>query len=336
MLREALTFERLAAMTPDEAAACLIARRAEGLTPSEQALFADWLSGDESHARALDRAERAWSAFDDADGDEILAAMRVHALAPRTRAWSADWRRTAAAAAVVALIIVSSLFLLNRQPSSSGGDAVVPVQYASAHGQVRAVRLADGSMLTLDADSAVSVTLGARERSVRMERGRALFEVAHDPSRPFEVAAADRRVVAVGTRFQVDLTPGTLKVALLEGRVTVGPLDRGVEPITLTPGQEFLDRGGTPVIRTLEPGADAASWRRGLIAFNDEPLAEAVAEVNRYSRDQLVIRDPAVAALRISGQFRAGEAERFARTVAEVHPVRLVRRGNRIELAPAG
>jgi len=335
MLREALTSDRLREMEPDEAAACFVARRAEGLTPSEAALLSEWLAADETHARVFARAERAWDAFADAEDDEILAEMRAHALAPRARPW-AGWRGIAAAAAVLTLILASTL-VLTRQPSSPGGPvAGSPVEYASAHAQVRAIRLADGSIMTLDADSAAIVDLGGQARSIRLERGRALFEVAHDPSRPFEVAAADRRVIATGTRFEVELAPGTLKVALLEGRVTVGPTDRRVAPVTLAPGQQFLERGGVPLIRALEAGGDPAGWRRGLIDFNDEPLAEAVAEVNRYSGVQLVIRDPAVAALRISGQFRAGEAERFARTVAEVHSVRLVRSGNRVELAPAG
>ena len=334
MLREALTVERLEAMDPDETAALFVARRAEALTPSEEQLLALWLAVNDAHVRAFERAERAWQVFADGEDDELLAAMRDHALAEGARRRWTDWRYGAAAAAALVLILVSSVLLFSRQAPSPGADTTV--QYASAHGQVRAIRLADGSTMTLDSDSAASVRLGSEERAIRLQRGRALFEVAHDGSRPFEVTVGGRRVVATGTRFEVELTPAMLKVILLEGRVTVGPLDGNAQPVSLQPGQQFLERNGTAAIRTLEAGSASAGWQHGLIDFNDEPLGDAVAEVNRYSRDQLVIRDPAVAALRISGQFRAGEAERFARTVAEVHAVRLVRRGNRIELAPAG
>jgi transmembrane sensor len=334
MLREALTFERLGAMDPDEVAALFVARRAEGLTPSEEALLADWLAVSDVHVREFGRAGRSWDAFNDAEEDEIIAAMRAHALAaPLRRRWT-HWRPMAAAAAALVLILASTFLVLSRQAPAPGAEGAT--EYASARGQVREIALSDGSRMTLDADSAASVRMSDEERSIRLVRGRALFDVAHDPSRPFAVVAGTRRVIATGTRFEVDLTPGTLKVALLEGRVTVGPLDRSVPPAVLNPGQQFVERNGAPTVRALDAGGDATGWRRGLIDFNDEPLAEAVAEVNRYSRDQLVIRDPAVAALRISGQFRAGEAERFARTVAEVHAVRLIRRGNRIELAPAG
>ncbi len=333
MLREALTFERISAMEPEDAAALFVSLRAEGLTPSEEDVFVAWLAADEVHSREFDDALEAWESFPSAEDDEIVAAMSAHALTAKTRSRWTDWRYAAAAAAALVLILVSSLLILGRQPPVPAGDSAT--EYASAHGQVRAITLADGGAMTLDADSAATVRFGARVRSIELKRGRALFEVAHDLSRPFEVAAAGRRIIATGTRFEVDLAPGVLKVALLDGRVTVGPLDRSVQPATLTPGQQFVERGGVPVIRRLDGDGDATGWRQGLIDFNDEPLSEAVIEVNRYASEQLVIRDQAVAGMRISGQFRAGDSQGFARTVSEVYPVRAVRRGSRIELVPA-
>ena len=333
MIREALTLERLRGLGPDEAAALLVGRRAEGLTPSEEGLLIDWLGEDEANARALDRADRAWAAFGDSDGDEILNALRAHALRPQARRWT-DWRHLAAAA--VLLLIVGSGILLVAAPWRSGPGADSAIDYATGRGQVREIALADGSTMTLDAESAASVRFGARERSVSLTRGRALFEVSPDAARPFAVTTATRRIVAVGTRFEVNVRAGAFSVFLLHGRVTVGPLDGSARPVMLNPGQRFEERGGARLIRTAGTASEnGAGWRRGLIDFDDISLSEAVAEVNLYSRDQLVIRDSRVGAMRISGQFRAGEAERFARTVAEVHPVRVVRRGNGIELLPA-
>ena len=71
---------------------------------------------------------------------------------------------------------------------------------------------------------------------------------------------------------------------------------------------------------------------KGLVNFDDQPLAEAVAVMNRYSTDQIVIGDTRVASLRVSGQFRAGDSQRFAETLAEMHGLRAIRRENRIEL----
>jgi transmembrane sensor len=72
---------------------------------------------------------------------------------------------------------------------------------------------------------------------------------------------------------------------------------------------------------------DVLGWQQGYVTFDNETLVAAVAEINRYSSQQLIVRDPNVAALRVTGQFRRGDAERFGRTVAEIYPVRVVRRG---------
>jgi transmembrane sensor len=331
---EALTAERLRSLPATEAAALIVARQAEGLTGSEQALLEDWLTSDE-HRRALERAQRAWRTFDEAEGDEILAAMRRHALAegPKVRT---DWRRMAAMAATLLVIAGAGLYF------APGVGRRAPVlapatRYASARGEVKQIRLPDGGGMTLDADSAAVVQFAADRRSVQLTRGRAFFTVAHDPSRPFAVTAFDRRVVAVGTRFDVNLAAGALTVTLEEGRLKVASADSATEPILLEAGQQLVERSGKDTVRTIgERTANAVAWRTGLISFDDQPLAEAAAVMNRYSRDQIVIGDPAVASIRVSGQFRAGEADRFAQTLAELYGLKPVRRANQIKLVRGG
>lgn len=332
MVREALTAERLGALPTDEAAALFVARRAEGLTDSERALFEDWLAPDE-HRRALERAERAWRSFDESEGDEILAAMRRHALAGRPTAWT-DWRRMAAVAATLMVIAGAGLYVVQgrRAPVATHG-----IQYASVRGEVKQIRLPDGGAMTLDADSAAVVQYAADRRSIQLIRGRAFFAVVHDPSRPFTVAALDRRVVAVGTRFDVNLAAGALTVTLEEGRLKVASADPAAGPVMLEAGQQLVERSGKDTVRTIGERTDnATSWRTGLVSFDDQPLAEAAAVMNRYSRDQVVIGDPTVASMRVSGQFRAGEADRFAQTLGEIYRLKPVHHGNQIELVRGG
>lgn len=334
MVHEALTAESLGALPADEAAALFVARRAEGLTDSERALLVDWMARDE-HRRALERAERAWWSFEEAEGDEILAAMRLHALAAGPKVWT-DWRRMAAMAATLLVIAGAGLYFASdaghRAPLSAPA-----MRYASARGEVKQIRLPDGGGMTLDADSAAVVQFAADRRSVQLTRGRAFFSVAHDPSRPFAVAAFDRRVVAVGTRFDVNLTAGALTVTLEEGRLKVTSADRAAAPVMLEAGQQLVERSGKDSVRTLgDRTANAIAWRTGLLSFDDQPLAEAAAVMNRYSRDQIVIGDPAVASIRVSGQFRAGDADRFAQTLAELYGLKPVRRANEIKLVRGG
>ena len=339
MVRDALTTEALRAIDADEAAARFVARRAEGLTEYEREMLAEWLAAAASNRQAFERAERGWQAFAAAERHEILDAMRAHALSPRRRARSV-WPRVAAIAAALVVIIGGGLVLrpalqgITPPPSSPGQGAVVEVRYVSARGEVKQITLPDGSNMTLDADSEVSGRFAPHGRSVELKRGRGFFAVAHDTSRPFAVVAGGRRVVAVGTRFDVDLAAGALTVTLLDGRVTVASTGATSTPITLTPGQQLNIRDGSVTVRSLGSGtASSDSWRRGLITFDDQPLAEAAAVMNRYGADQVLIDDARVGAIRISGQFRAGETSRFAQTVAELYRLKVARKGDRIELA---
>ena len=330
MVREALTQQAIDALEPREAAAYFIARRAEGLTSGEEQLLAGWLAKDEAHQRVFDSADQAWQRFADSEGNEILAAMRKHARKPRSRGF-AQWRPVAAVAAVLLLAVSATLTLV---PGLNPWTPVVEtLQYASARGEVKELQLPDGSTMTLDADSIAVGRFGGKERTVELQRGRAYFSVMPDRSRPFNVSAVGRRVVAVGTRFDVNLTTNGFTVTLLEGKVQVEFLNSNQAPRTLTPGQQYVERLGRAEIRTVGTASEnTIAWRTGLISFDDQPLGEAVAIMNRYSPDQIVIKDPAVKSLMVSGQFRAGDAERFAQTLADMHKLTSERRGTQIEL----
>jgi transmembrane sensor len=335
VLREALTPEKIQSLGPAEVAACFILRRADGLTASEHQLLEGWLAKDEGHRHAFDNADRAWQSLRDPEGDEILAAMRTHALSARPRAGSA-WRPIAAAAAIL-LVGVCLALLFNptlHRPGTEklGGTQVALLQFQSPHGILRDIRLPDGSTLTLDADSIAVGRFGSDQRTIELQQGRAFFDVMPDKARPFTVTAAGRSIVAVGTRFDVNLLQEGLMVTLLNGKVAVTALNR-TERVMLEPGQQYIERVGKAMIRSLGPAIDnVVAWRVGLINFDDQPLAEAVAMMNRYSSEEIVVDDPSIAALRVSGQFHATDAQRFAATLAEMHHLRVTHTGNRTEL----
>jgi len=339
VIREAFTLEKLSALEPREAAAYFISRRAEGFTSSEQQMLAAWLGENEVHRRVFESADRAWQSFAEPQGNEILAAMRAHALAPQRQA-RAYWRPAAAVAATL-LVAVGATLLLGPNLNSllpawqRQGAESAAVEYSSRRGEVKELALPDGSSMTLDADSAAVGRFNADGRTIELQRGRAFFAVKQDRSRPFAVMAAGKVVVAVGTRFDVNLAMDGMTVTLLDGRVGIDSADRTAERVTLEPGQQYIERLGAATVRTIGAATEnVTAWRVGLISFDDLPLAEAAAVMNRYSNDQIVIDDPAVASIRVSGQFRAGEAQRFAATLAEMHKLQAVRRANQIELVP--
>ena len=167
-----------------------------------------------------------------------------------------------------------------------------------------------------------------------MLHGQALFAMAHDRSRPFVVAAGDRSVTALGTRFEVRAEPRLLQVTLVEGSVAVRT---GGPPNILTPGQRLtLTGNGRPVVAAVDVEA-VGDRQRGIVTFRDTPLAEAAAELNRYAARPLEVRDPRVAHYRVSGSFHTDDAGRFARTVADFYPVRVVDTGTgKLQLVAAG
>lgn len=212
--------------------------------------------------------------------------------------------------------------------------------YSTPIGGIASVPLADGSHLILNTATQVRVELTPQERYVRLENGEAFFQVAKDPTRPFVVEVGNKRVIAVGTEFSVRRTGEDMRVVVTEGRVRVesGSSDgaatlRGRQAGASTqrdqgrrPGEVFLTPGGVASAaddgvvveqKPLSEVEDDLTWRHGYLTFHDASLADAVAEFNRYNTHKIEIQDPAVAAIRISGSFRALNYEAFVRVLGD-------------------
>lgn len=333
-----MTKTRLAEMTPHEAAAAWRVHRDTG-DLSEAGLFEAWLAASEANRAAWTNVETAWAMFDEPD-DPIFAQLRAAALAdPREKLrWRSRWRPMAAAAAILVVIAgTSQLFLARHQApvsvasSAAGAGRFDHLYQTAATDRPETLRLPDGSQLSLDSDTQVRVAFEAGARRLTLDHGRALFAVAHDADRPFSVSAEARTVVATGTRFEVAVEHAAMRVALYEGHVRVdGGADGGEK---MDPGQALLVRPGRPDQLMPMSNEAEALWRDGLVEFDDATLADAVAEINKGSQTTLTVPDPEIAAMRVSGRYRLHDAERFARAVSEILPLRVVHSGtHRIEL----
>jgi transmembrane sensor len=104
----------------------------------------------------------------------------------------------------------------------------------------------------------------------------------------------------------------------------------------LAPGEQLVARNGAAPVVSRTAGDEALSWQTGFAAFDNDTLSEAAALLNRYPGDEILVRDPRVAAMRISGNFKIGDAERFGRTLEQIYPVRVIRRSeHQIEIVAA-
>src|SRR3546814_4387812 len=100
------------------------------------------------------------------------------------------------------------------------GRRTIPVtELASKSGEIRTVALEDGSRVTLDTDTIVHVAYSPTERGLKLERGRARFDVSYDASRPFVVFAGGGSITAHGTVFDVAVVDRHVSVALLRGSI---------------------------------------------------------------------------------------------------------------------
>jgi transmembrane sensor len=208
--------------------------------------------------------------------------------------------------------------------------------YRTSIGALSTIPLADGSKVTLNTNSQINVVFNNKVRSVKLDRGEAFFEVSKDPTRPFVVDIADKRVVAVGTRFSIRRDENDMRVYVEEGRVQIKRLGITAEATEtqLPAGSEARTAKNSLLVDQPTPAQveQLLSWRTGYIRFRDARLADAVVEFNRYTLHKIVIEDPAIADIHIGGNFRTDDADGFLGLLQSGFPVKVDRRGELIIL----
>jgi transmembrane sensor len=205
-----------------------------------------------------------------------------------------------------------------------------PQQYKTKFGEERSILLDDGSRVTLNTASRIEVELGKRSRVVRLVEGEALFDVAHDPGRPFDVRAGSAVLRAVGTQFNVDLRPSQTTVTIVEGRVQVASeITRG--SLAPPPDALILAAGDRVVITKAGPGtplhganiAAATSWTQHQLVFEHRPLLEVAKEFNRYNRDKVVIVGAELEQQEVTGVFQSNDPASFVAFLASIPGVQI-------------
>ena len=296
-----------------EAADWVVRLQAPDLTEDQALAFDAWLSASEDNARAYDaslgimrevEASAPRIAFD-------LRRLPVPRPANARRGWI--MAGGVAAAATIALAVIPASLL--GEPSQT---------YTTAKGEHRTVTLEDGTRVDLNAGTRMTVTLARHERRVTMARGEAVFDVAADHARPFLIAAGDRTVRVVGTRFDVRRRDGELSVTVDRGVVEVRPNeDAPGKAFRLHPGQRLDHREGAAEarIRAVEP-SDVFAWRNGRLIYRDRPLGEVVADLNQQYARQISLEDPAMAATRFSGVLVLDDQDAVIRRLALLAPLR--------------
>jgi transmembrane sensor len=321
----------------DQASDLFLRRRDGSWGPADQTALESRLTSDPKFAKAYAQVQESWGSVGRHATSPELMALREQAIARArhagARRWSAPgagvWQRGKWAAAAAVLILCATVWQLS-------GYGYEPGMYETGWGEQKVVELSDHSHIALDARTRLRVRFSADARIVQLLEGQAQFSVAKDPARPFKVEAGDKTIVAIGTVFDVEYIEREVRVAMVEGRVAVltggnqgtgsGPdtdtISNKSSPIELSAGEALAVRadGASTVLRKADIEA-ATAWRQGKVIFRDKTLAEAVHRLNRYSRQQVVVDDPVLAQLKVSGVFDAGDAQAFTEAMQAYLPV---------------
>lgn len=318
-------------------AADWVTRHAEPDRPvHQQEAFETWLAADPRHLEAYERISRAWTDIGDLGHLRPMAereprtmrAVLAHLLRPPVFAGA-----FAACAAIIIAVLAAPAIMPRPAP-----------QYATEIAQIEPVRLEDGSVVTLGAQSAIDADFSdASRRQVTLRSGQAFFEIAHNTDRPFYVVAGDVSVRVVGTKFDVRQGPEQTIIAVREGVVQVAA--GGDSPRALRAGDQaiiehrttfFVTRPVATEISAVAP-ENVAAWRDGRLSYNDAPLSELVADINRYYAPGVDLASPAAGDVRITTSFRANEIEGFLDDLSRAFPVAATRRPDgryRIDATP--
>lgn len=262
---------------------------------AQQQQLAAWRKADAAHEQAWQQAQALWQGLEGLRGRNIPGSQpllpEIH---PRPICKSQSQRLSTLA--IACSILLAVVIPLNYPPSLWRAD------YVTEKGEQHRVTLADGSTITLNSDSAVSIHFDNHWRRVEVLQGEAFFAVAK-AKQPFVVTTADGEVRAVGTAFSVQLRDTDTQVELVEGKVEIQDVSHQ-QYHRLIAGQLAQISNGQIHIDSSNQPENLALWREGYLQFDGLPLQQAIEQINRYRPGKVVLLNPALAAQRVSGLFR--------------------------------
>ncbi len=307
-----------------EAAAAWIVCLEEGMSEQQMSELKTWLAADAAHRAALIKMAEQWDAFDALS--ELAEILPLKTESERTNRFA--MAGAAIAAVAVGALAVGLYFAFGRSGGIDPATALPlaanpPAQSISAAdstrtlhtdvGQHLTAKMPDGSSISLNTNTTLTVQFSQEQRLVILERGEASFSVAHDTARPFRVKAGDRIVQAVGTVFNVRRETGpNVRVTVTEGVVKV--IDRPEakrEDVFVRAGQLAEIGAASASIQRVDPSRlDAAqAWQRGVLIYQGETLEDVIADVSRYTAVRFEIEDDSIRQRRVGGVFRTGDVD---------------------------
>ncbi|WP_143277003.1 FecR family protein [Bordetella genomosp. 12] len=306
---------------PRDLAAAWFAHLQSGdATPADRRAFEQWRAAHPEHARQYRNVQQIWEgtlAIPEHELRAILSQRPAAVSRPnrvrRRLAWGLAGGLTFALTGAVAL---------------NGGWLQTPLQtlqIATRRGERRQVALPDGSVLDVNTGTRAVVRMYRDKRVVELLEGEIFFAVQRDAGRPFLVDAGASRVMVTGTRFNVRYDNDAMRVSVESGSVEVssGPWwNRRTRALAKGQGVHTAPGQALSAVEPVDLQAMLA-WQRGKIVFENTPLAQAVAEINRYLKRPARLEAPALGNHRIAGIFSVNDPQSLIDMLPEIAPVRV-------------
>jgi transmembrane sensor len=300
---------RLLHRTEPRTAAEWFAARRGGRNEDLEQRFSAWLAASERNFEAYALCQLTW---------ELAASAAAGLEAPRAPI-PRFWRPLPGLAAAMLLLVLAA---------AAGWrwlSVPAPAVWSTRPGEQRLLRLEDGTRITLNTRSTLEVRMGRKIRDIRLIRGEAFFDVAHEADRPFVVTTAYGTVRAVGTRFDVLLDDRSAEVNMEEGKVLVRGSGPGARAMPAVAGMRAMLFAGA-----AQPEFGSAdlervnNWRAHRIEFDRVPLAAALKEFSRYTPVPVVVASPEVGRMTISAVLRTGDINALRATLKGAFGLELV------------
>lgn len=283
---------------------------ADDRSPDDEVAFREWLDGDPSHRTVFERASAVWDAVGGLRDQSPVAQPDTPRLSRR-------------------VVLAGGGALAVAGASTFGWREAYAGVYRTGVGEQRRLTLDDGSRVMLDTDTRIRFRAGSDARTLSLSAGRVDLDIASDP-RPFLIELGARRIAAQTGRLDMRRDGDAMALTAIRGSARI---DAAGAPVSLSTGHRIAMGAGRPDRIDRPEIDDLIAWQSGRLAFRDETLTDAVAELNRYTTRPLVIADPRAAQMRVSGVYRVGDPEAFARSLALLLPVRVTADGEAIRIS---
>lgn len=281
--------------------------------PEQRSEFLRWHAASEEHARAWRQLGMLDQRFSAAVGPARKALLQSRVSLRR--------RVGTLGGGLASVLLVAALVLQLDAPSLAPGYWLADQRTAT--GELRTLRLEDGTLLSLNTHTAVDIDFEGSQRVIVLHQGEISVETGHDDLRPLLVRTDDGRLRPLGTRFLVKREAQGTRLEVLQSQVAAMPSNRADEQVLAAGQQVMMTATGLSQISPVAAGADA--WTRGMLVVDNVRLADLIAELGRYRSGHLGVA-PDVADLRVTGSFPLTDIDLALASLTPALPVKVEQR----------